>query len=67
MIYNDPSQAQRVVKELIKDSNVLGVIGHAGSVASPAALPVYKNAGLAMISSSSSSTELSMKKFVDNF
>ena len=60
---DDPSQAQIVSQELIKDSNVLGVIGHASSTTSKATLPEYKNAGLAMISSSSSSTELSMKEF----
>lgn len=60
---NDPSPAQTVAQELIKDSNVLGVIGHSASAVSKVALPEYKNAGLAMISSSSTSTELSMKEF----
>ena len=60
---SDLSHAPRVAQELIKDSNVLGVIGHTDSTVSKAALPEYKNAGLAMISSSSASHELSIKEF----
>jgi ABC-type branched-subunit amino acid transport system substrate-binding protein len=40
----------------------LGVIGHNGSSVSKAALSKYKDAGLAMISPTSTSTELSMEK-----
>ncbi|MDF5728609.1 MAG: ABC transporter substrate-binding protein [Rhizonema sp. PD38] len=60
---DDPDQAQKVAQELIKDEKVLGVIGHASSAASKKALPEYQNAGLAMISSSSTSTELNMDNF----
>ncbi|MDF5722839.1 MAG: AAA-like domain-containing protein [Rhizonema sp. PD37] len=60
---DDPSQAQTVAQELIKDKKVLGVIGHASSAASEKALPEYQNAGLAMISSTSTSTALSQEKF----
>ncbi|MBO3459671.1 AAA-like domain-containing protein [Aetokthonos hydrillicola Thurmond2011] len=60
---NDPNQAQRVVKELYKDQNVLGAIGHTSSTTTKAALPEYQDASLAIISPSSTSTELSQKKF----
>ena len=60
---DDPSQARKVAQELIKDKKVLGVIGHTSSSASEKALPEYQNAGLAMISSSSTSTALSMENF----
>ncbi len=56
---DDPKQAKEVAKELIKDRNVLGVIGHVTSAASKDALPEYKKAHLAMISPTSTSTELS--------
>lgn len=59
---NDPNQGQRVAEELIKDSNVLGVIGHNSSPVSRAALTKYKDKSLAMISPSSTSTELTMEK-----
>jgi ABC-type branched-subunit amino acid transport system substrate-binding protein len=60
---NDSSQAEKVAQEFIKDANVLGVIGHNSSSVSQAALAKYKDANLAMISPTSTSTELSMDKF----
>ncbi|UKO97294.1 ABC transporter substrate-binding protein [Nostoc sp. UHCC 0870] len=60
---NDPVLAQKVAKELIKDSNVLAVIGHNASNASKSALSEYEKAELAMISSSSASNELRSKVF----
>ena len=61
--HSDEIIAQEVAEELIKDSNVLGVIGHSSSRTSKAALPKYEAKGLAMISPSSSSDELNMKNF----
>jgi ABC-type branched-subunit amino acid transport system substrate-binding protein len=59
----DPSQASKVARKLIRDSNVLGVIGHYTSIASYSALPEYDRAGLAMISPSSTSNLLKGKVF----
>lgn len=60
---DDPSQAKKVARELIKISNVIGVIGHMTSSASAAALPEYEKADLAMISPTSTSTSLKNKVF----
>ncbi|GAB1542249.1 hypothetical protein NUACC21_49230 [Scytonema sp. NUACC21] len=60
---NDRKQGQRVAEELIKDSRVLGVIGHNSSPVSQAALTKYKDKNLAMISPSSTSTELNADTF----
>jgi ABC-type branched-subunit amino acid transport system substrate-binding protein len=55
---NNPSQAQKVAQELIKDKNVIGIIGHNDSQATQAALYKYEKAGLAIISPTSTSTLL---------
>ncbi|MDF5730287.1 MAG: AAA-like domain-containing protein [Rhizonema sp. PD38] len=55
---DDPTQAKEVAQELIKDGNVIGVIGHSTSVATKNTLPEYQKAHLAIISSRSSSNEL---------
>lgn len=59
---NKPSQAQKVAQELIKDKNVIGIIGHNDSQATQAALYKYEKASLAMISPTSTSTSLSHQK-----
>lgn len=61
IIANDDSestQARRVARTLIKNQEVMGVIGHYTSSASEAALTEYEKAGLAMISPSSTSNTL---------
>ncbi|NEQ85724.1 MAG: ABC transporter substrate-binding protein, partial [Moorea sp. SIO2I5] len=55
---NDLAQAKKIAQALVKDNSILGVIGHDSSDASKAALPVYDQAGLAMISSTSTSSDL---------
>lgn len=55
---NNPENAEKVAQELIKDPSILGVIGHNSSSASQAGLDVYEQAGLAMISPTSTSTSL---------
>ncbi|EGJ28470.1 MULTISPECIES: ABC transporter substrate-binding protein [Moorena] len=55
---NDTLKAEKIAQALVKDNSILGVIGHSSSDASNAALPVYDQAGLAIISSTSSSTYL---------
>ncbi len=60
--HGDPEYAKKVAKELIKDKRVLGVIGHSASSISYAVVGEYSNAGLVMISPSSSSTKLSWEE-----
>ncbi|NEO45183.1 MAG: ABC transporter substrate-binding protein [Moorea sp. SIO4A3] len=55
---NDPAKAKEIAQALVKDNSILGVIGHNSSNATNAALPVYDQAGLAMISSTSTSSNL---------
>lgn len=61
---NDKDTAIQVATELAKIPNLLGVIGHNSSSVSLAALPTYEKAGIAMISPTSSSTELSSPSFL---
>jgi branched-chain amino acid transport system substrate-binding protein len=60
---NDATQAAAVAQQLANDPNVIGVVGHNSSDASAAALPVYTNKGIAMISPTSTSTALSAPNF----
>ncbi|MEH2313736.1 MAG: ABC transporter substrate-binding protein [Nostoc sp.] len=60
---NDQTQAQKVAGELIKNQNVLGVIGHYTSPSSQAALSKYESADIAMISPGSTITSLNSKVF----
>lgn len=60
---NDPNIAEKVAVELAKDPSVLGIIGHNSSDASQAAMKAYEEAGLAVISPTSTSTELSSNVF----
>ncbi|NER49089.1 MAG: ABC transporter substrate-binding protein [Symploca sp. SIO1A3] len=56
---NEPEFAQKVAQTLVKDSAILGVVGHFSSGVSLAAAEVYQKAGLVMISPTSTSVELS--------
>ena len=55
---NDPAKANKIAQALVKDNSILGVIGHNSSDATKAALPVYDQAGVAIISSTSTGTDL---------
>ncbi|NEQ80602.1 MAG: ABC transporter substrate-binding protein [Moorea sp. SIO2I5] len=55
---NNSNKAQKIAQALVKDNSILGVIGHNSSNATNAALPVYDQAGLAIISPTSTSTDL---------
>lgn len=55
---DEPKQAKEVAQELIKDQNVIGVIGHVTSSSTKNALPEYQKSHLAIISPTSTSTEL---------
>lgn len=56
---NDPEIARQVATELVKDSQVLAVVGHNTSNASLAAAPVYQQGGLVMITPTSFVNHLS--------
>lgn len=56
---NDPEIARKVAHELVKDRQVLGVVGHNASNASLAAAPIYQREGLVMISPTSFANNLS--------
>ncbi|NEO55055.1 MAG: ABC transporter substrate-binding protein [Okeania sp. SIO3B5] len=60
---NKPELSEKVARELVNDSSIIGVIGHNSSSASQAGLAVYEEAGLPMISPTSTSTSLSGKAF----
>ncbi len=55
---NNPVQARSVAQEIVKNPNVIGVIGHALSSTSLAAAPIYQEAGIAAISPSATATSL---------
>lgn len=48
--FNDPDQARMQARALIADPDILGVVGHLGSTATLAALPLYDQANLAVSS-----------------
>ncbi|HEY9705814.1 MAG TPA: ABC transporter substrate-binding protein, partial [Allocoleopsis sp.] len=56
---NDPEIAKQVAKELIKDDQILAVIGSNASNPSLAAAPIYKDANLLMITPTSFSDGIS--------
>ena len=60
---NDPEIADQVSEALAGDPNILAVIGHNSSDASKAAIVNYESEGLAMISPTSSSTQLQGETF----
>ncbi|MEH1793275.1 ABC transporter substrate-binding protein [Nostoc sp.] len=60
---SDQAQAQKVAGELIKNQNIIGVIGHYTSTNSQSTLPQYESADIAMISPGSTSTSLNSKVF----
>ncbi len=56
---DNPEQAAAVARTLVENAEILGVVGHNASDATLAAAAVYQPAGLAMISSTSTSTQIS--------
>ena len=65
VIANDDNkkQAQQVAQQLVKDTSILGIIGHNSSDATKEALPEYEQAGLPIISPTSTSVLLSNPVF----
>lgn len=56
---NTAEGAKRVAQALVRDSAIVGVVGHFGSEASLAAGPIYQSGQLVMISPTSTSVALS--------
>ena len=56
---DDPNISKEVAAALVQDASVLGVIGHFGSDATLAAGAIYQQAGLVMISPTSTSVQIS--------
>ncbi len=56
---NDAATATSVAKSLVKNKNVLGVIGHFSSGVTLATAPIYQDAGLVAISPTSTSVAIS--------
>jgi branched-chain amino acid transport system substrate-binding protein len=56
---NDPAIAKQVAAELSRDASILAVVGHNSSEASFVAAPVYQQAGVVMISPTSTASNLS--------
>ncbi len=56
---NNPEIARQIATELVKDSQVIAVVGHNTSNASLAAVPIYQQGGLVMISPTSFANQLS--------
>ena len=65
VIANDSNkeQAKQVAQELVKDTSILGIIGHNSSDATQVALPEYEKAGLPVISPTSTSILLNNPVF----
>jgi ABC-type branched-subunit amino acid transport system substrate-binding protein len=61
---NDSDRANKVARKLIKDPNIIGVIGHNTTKATASALPEYQKAGIAIISPTTTSTSTSLKSNV---
>ncbi len=59
---DQPEQARQVAAELVKDQSILGVIGHHSSESTEAALEEYNKSDIAIISPTSTSTQLHGKK-----
>ncbi|NEP79060.1 MAG: ABC transporter substrate-binding protein [Okeania sp. SIO3B3] len=60
---NNNKISPKIAQEIVERRDILGVIGHNDSSASKAALKVYEAKGLAMVASTSTSTELKGEVF----
>lgn len=56
---NDPEVAKEVASQLVRDKNVLAVVGHNSSDATLAAAPQYQQGGLVMVSPTSDAKSIS--------
>ncbi|MCC5665366.1 ABC transporter substrate-binding protein [Nostoc sp. CHAB 5784] len=60
---DSPAQAQKVAQQIVDNSSVLGVIGHNASGVTTKALPIYEKAKIPIISSTSTSIDLTSSVF----
>ena len=60
---NKPEFSRKVAEGLVNHQDILGIIGHTASESSDKALPIYEKRNLAMLSPTSSSSELNGKVF----
>jgi branched-chain amino acid transport system substrate-binding protein len=60
---NDPKLAAILARKIVSNAEIVGIIGHNSSSATKAALPIYEEAQLVVISPTSTSTELLSKNF----
>jgi ABC-type branched-subunit amino acid transport system substrate-binding protein len=60
---NQPKFSRKIAERLVNRQDILGIIGHAPSESSKEALPVYEKRNLAMLSPTSSSSELKGEVF----
>jgi branched-chain amino acid transport system substrate-binding protein len=56
---NEPAIARSIAEQLVKDADILAVIGHQSSDVSMAAAPIYGSGGLVMVSPTSYARNLS--------
>jgi branched-chain amino acid transport system substrate-binding protein len=56
--HNDPQTAQQVAQELVKDKDILGVVGHFSSGVTLATAPIYEQNKLVAISPSSTAINI---------
>ncbi len=59
---NAPEAARKVAQDLVEDKSILGIMGHHSSESTIEAQKIYEQAEIAVISSTSSSSELSKYK-----
>jgi ABC-type branched-subunit amino acid transport system substrate-binding protein len=57
---NAPEAARQVAQELVKDPDILGIIGHHASESTVAAQPIYEEAKIAVVSPTSSSSSINL-------
>lgn len=62
--YNNPDRAQQVAKKLGEQPDILGIVGHYTSGSTRAALPVYQDYHLALISPTSTAQNLTQDSTV---
>jgi len=60
---NNPQEAQLLAQTLVAQPDLLAVLGHNISSVTQTVLPIYEAAGVALISSTSTSTDLKSKTF----
>ena len=61
---DEPQTAQTIAKKILPNKKAIAIIGHESSETTEATLLEYENAGLAIISSTATSTELSSPNFL---